>query len=439
MYLFSSSLTRIEEHVLEDLSGLQRLDLSSNQIEIIGHPSSFFDRQFTTATAFLPNFKSSGRLRHVDLSRNNIKHISDDQLYGLKFVQHLNLSVNNIPFIHSGYQWLMGIKTFDASFNRLTYIDQAFGQYQMVAEDINLSHNYLKQISKFSKVSCWNLQTLDLGFNEIESISNAGIQNCLNLENFKAHGNRMKVIKRDDFMHFPRLQNLHLGQNAIVEIEGYSFQQNSELNSLDMSVNALKKLDDFTLAGLLMLRIVNFAKNEIEIISNNTFSNCRLLQYIFLTDNKISFVPPSSFLSLTQLRLVSLKNNRISLPHVDWFYSFSGEYHVDDETGLVLEKKHLLTATINLEENPWTCNCKMSNFANWIRSMNENSSRLGIECIFPRYFRHLKLATISHADLQCSWLFDFKAYTHFYSTYIVISVLLMIAIFWCKIRNASYR
>lgn len=367
--IFSSSRVRgIPYGTFSPLVELRELDLSDNEIEKIGMPTTLSEKFHTNSTVYLPT-ASLSKWRSLDLSENRIKQISVDSLRGMKYLVFLDLSHNNLTRIGNEFAFLMGVKTLDLSHNSIWYLGTRFAHYMVLLDFLNLSRNSITEIPSLALFHCIKLTRLDLSFNLLTSISSAGVSNVecgKSLAHLLLQQNKIFVVRPDDLSVLTLLETLDLSYNAIEQIEGGAFSFCSKLKELRLNNNKLRMINSSSFLGLSKIEVLNLADNEIVKIDENAFSRCVFLKYLYLQNNALTFLYPTLFQDLPLLRIVDVSHNYLTVLHKEWFITSTGRFYVQNDTGQVLPVYNISSASINTEGNLWRCDCKIRRFYYWV-------------------------------------------------------------------------
>ncbi len=283
--------------VLKNLTSLQSLDLSNNQISDISFLKGLTSLQSLDLSvnqisdiSFLKGLTS---LQSLDLSNNQISDISF--LKGLTSLQSLDLSYNQISDI-SFLKGLTSLQSLDLSVNQISDISFLKGLTSL--QSLDLSYNQISDISFLKGLT--SLQSLDLSYNQISDIS--FLKGLTSLESLDLSYNQ---ISDYSFLKgLTSLQSLDLRDNQISDI---SFLKGlTSLQSLYLSGNQISDIS--FLKGLTSLQSLYLSSNE---ISDYSFlKGLTSLQSLYLSSNEIS---DYSFLKgLTSLHTLDLSYNQIS-------------------------------------------------------------------------------------------------------------------------------
>ena len=170
---------------------------------------------------------------------------------------------------------------------------------------INLTHNLLKKIGKFTFFAVtykyWlsfitislaynafgslpTLLDLDLSFNQIKEVANGGVSNLISVKTIYLNDNYLEKM-------FPisvAVNTIHLENNHISKIQAEVFPMINALLAIYLDNNNITKLND------------------------NTFSHCASLNTLSLRNNSIIDVPQKALSPLTSLQNLDLSFNRLT-------------------------------------------------------------------------------------------------------------------------------
>ncbi|CAL7935642.1 unnamed protein product [Xylocopa violacea] len=318
--LSKNSLKTFDMSLLEVLPTLLTLNLSHNQIDSIEHIMN----------------KGSTKIKVLNLSYNNIFNLSKQFSEVLPNVQYLDLSFNKIHFLEDcNLMYLKSLKVIRINNNFLTELNmqmlpktliEVYSGYNEITEILyslpyikvlNVEHNKISNIH--ANLTTNSLQQLNVCGNMLSNFPNILLENLkiLNLCNNKL----FYIPETISTKNFPLLSQLDISQNPI---QNLIITSDLKLNSFianDMSL--LKSIDKDTFANL---------RPPIKQCINLTISNNRMLSFVHedaLKDMNIC----SLDLSNNQLTYVAQK--------------------------LIIHKGTDGTNSINLQMNPFECNCTL--------------------------------------------------------------------------------
>ncbi|TNN03116.1 hypothetical protein fugu_000145 [Takifugu bimaculatus] len=176
-------------------------------------------------------------------------------------------------------------------------------------------------------------------------------------------------------------QRINFGYNSITTIHNRSLAGLKKLELLMLHSNNLHYLPDAVFADLKSLQILKLSYNKLlEIPSSLTFSGLTSLLRLYLDHNLLQHIHPRALLQLPSLRLLRLQGNRLHQLHPHALctlsllntYYFSTLRHLDlsNNSLTTLPRNSLATAplleTLQLQDNPWSCDCRMNWLLTWI-------------------------------------------------------------------------
>ncbi|XP_049584684.1 matrix-remodeling-associated protein 5 [Syngnathus scovelli] len=175
-------------------------------------------------------------------------------------------------------------------------------------------------------------------------------------------------------------RRINLGFNSIQRIHDRSLAGLQRLELLMLHSNDIHQLADALFRDLKSLQILKLSYNKLtEISSTQTFSGLTSLLRLYLDHNHLQYIHPRALLQLPSLRLLRLQGNKLHQLHPQALctlsllntYYFSTLRHLDVSNNSLstLPQATLQTApmleTLALQDNPWSCDCRMSWFPAW--------------------------------------------------------------------------
>ncbi|XP_014206646.1 toll-like receptor 7 [Copidosoma floridanum] len=276
-----NSLTTIPRGTFTRLEQLLVLNLSGNRLK----SDSVNDTTFNGLI----------RLIVLDLSFNELTHISEFMFKDLFFLQILDLRNNSIGHIEPhAFRPLYNLHTLELSDNRLHAIGPQLFNGLFVLNRLTLSGNMISslKIAPLAFRNCSDLKELDLSSNQLTSVPEA--------------------LRNLNF-----LKTLDLGENRITEFHNGSFANLHQLTGLRLIGNEIGNLTRGMLWDLPNLQILNLARNKIQHVERDTFERNTRLEAIRLDGNFLSDIN-GVFAGITSLLLLNLSEN-----HIEWFdYAF---------------------------------------------------------------------------------------------------------------------
>ncbi|KAK9752321.1 Leucine rich repeat [Popillia japonica] len=310
-------------HDLQELNveGCKILQLEASSFETLANLKKIVLK--TRNSDWSPLKKIVLKTRNSDWSPGKSLEINSLSFVGLRELQSLNLSDNNIRALPEGvFCTLQSLKTLNLTYNRLRSVERlGFGDGHMSIcssidlQILDLSHNEIRalpEISGFSRLR--RLQDLDLGYNNISFVSGETLTGLVNLRTLNLANNKIEILPRGIFAGSRELREIHLQNNSLSSLAKGIFHRLEQLIVLDLSGNQLSSghIDAGTFTGLIRLIVLNLSHNSITRIDGRTFKDLFFLQILDLRNNSIGFIEDNAFLPLYNLHTLNLAENRLN-------------------------------------------------------------------------------------------------------------------------------
>ncbi|XP_046683240.1 chaoptin isoform X2 [Homalodisca vitripennis] len=310
---------------LKDLPGdtlapckrLKRLDLHNNSLSVLQRGQ----------------FKGLRDVEFLDLSFNNISKI--DHMADLTKMGWCNFSHNTIPDITSrAFARNAVLRSLSLSYNKLRKIDSSSFRGMRLIRRLYLSDNNIKEVGRGTFDNLARIGTIDLARNQIKKIDFQMFNRLQYVELIDVSSNLVTEIKKHAFKEL-YLVHINLSYNAIAKIEPYAFENCANITVLDMShnkianfpknafdeityatefqlsYNFLTDLSQVPLANMTGIKVLNVSHNEIAVIPRNTFPKLYELHTIDVSYNNLSNIAVTVFQTLFSLRTLLLDHNSL--------------------------------------------------------------------------------------------------------------------------------
>ena len=175
----------------------------------------------------------------------------------------------------------------------------------------------------------------------------------IDFSNNPLHTLGREVIKRAELRDIHKLKFVSCN---ISELEETAFGGLLLLIELDLSRNSIKNVTSKTFKDNLKLRILSLSHNNLRRLENGLFYNLTHLQKVSLDNNAIEFIADSAFHVLPALQNLNLAGNKLTVLGPDFLKKSATNFPK--------------LISLNLEENPWVCDCHLQEFRN--RTVKEN-------------------------------------------------------------------
>ncbi|XP_071128538.1 toll-like receptor 4 [Mytilus edulis] len=265
LYLQHNIIGQIPNKTFEHLNKLDLLDLSFNTLNIDNEDA--FAGQQNLRFLYLKNGLQYYNYTIIRLPKNVFKH-----LFNLTV---LDLSANIMYVDEYTFSGLMNLQHLKLDSNWLRKIPNDTFQYTPKLLILDLSSNFLNNVSKGMFNGLGNLHHLYLNNNWIETIENNAFQSLINLTvldlafNFFIHS-----INKQTFAGLPKLRHLNLHFNNINNISNHTFENLTDLRVLDLSNNKLQSVNGKTFIGLKNLDILRLNSNSLRYNTDRLPQGC---------------------------------------------------------------------------------------------------------------------------------------------------------------------
>lgn len=320
-----------------------------------------------------------------------------------------------------------------------------------VLELLDLSGDKVRSLKNDMFTNFTGLRVMNLSSNKIDDLPR-NVFAKLDLEVLRLSHNHLTAIPFQVFAPMQNLRVLDLSHNGIVTILDHFFKFNRYIEQLLLNNNNITKLTSNALADLAELKRLDLSTNALESVAKGLFDALNNLEYLNLANNPINHVPSSTFRGLTNLRWINLSNNKLKQLTFGLFH-FSPrvrsltldstdievlhnsellglplleELKIRNNKRLVEIEPYVLADTplikyldisgnaltflplalanltqlqsLNIEDNPWACDCRMYWFASWAQQ-HKNVTMSELSC-GPFAYPNDMLPTLNH--LNCT-------------------------------------
>ncbi|XP_058057854.1 insulin-like growth factor-binding protein complex acid labile subunit [Anopheles bellator] len=322
----------------------------------------------------LPNaiFIRFNDLRSLDVCDSRVNNLQDFALNGLRSLETLNLSRNNLTTVKSWSDYdLETLLVLDLRRNLIRAINEAsFRRYPALMK-LNLAVNYIGEVPEGTFKPVAGLKNLNLGKNLLTSVDAGMLRGLTKLTHLALHHNRIRTIHLDAFesnghlrslqlqdnlleafepellANLPRLTFLNVSSNELVAVGNLSFKSNGDLRVLDLSYNRIEQLEDNSFRGLYDLEVLNVSNNHIQSVSKYVLKDFTNLHELNLAANKLDYVGLKLFAFTPRLARLNLSRNAISEIERDVFEDLP-KLHTLDLAGNQLTDDSFLWPLMNL-------------------------------------------------------------------------------------------
>ncbi|CAF1138988.1 unnamed protein product, partial [Brachionus calyciflorus] len=233
IYLNKNFINYIEPNSFCELKSLDRLVLSNNNL---GSIKLYCLRN--VSYLFLSNVGYEGEIDHkrmgdsinlieLGLSDNKINKINFEKMRRLK---QLDLSSNNLSHLtEATVQTFPNLDTLDIRNNKFTQEILSNLKPLKFLNYLDISNNFLTEIKPSDLAENINLIMLNMDDNQINNVEFPSLEN---LSNLNLRNNMLRIIKERSFSNLKFIQDLNLDSNLISQIHSKAFFKNEVLTEL---------------------------------------------------------------------------------------------------------------------------------------------------------------------------------------------------------------
>lgn len=309
-------------------------------------------------------------LEILDLSENIIEDIPENTFRQLINLQKLNLSSNNL--------YVLPDKLFE-NLNDLT---------ELYLSDNKLSSPPFKIIAPLT-----SLTHLDLSKNQISTIQGHTVSNR-NLKTLLLNNNQIRDFPSFLLFNLKQLEYLDLSNNLLSALPDNVFKGLNRLKTLDLMHNNIKTISNSVFHELHHLLKLDLSENPIQSFHNEQFTANTELEVLELDNTQINILSKQVFSSFYRLKALSASHNPYLTTIDQFLLSHSPELQYLDisNNNLTRVPTFLPNLTnlkfVNMEENPWECNCVSSWFIQWFEE--QNSTQTDLQCDGKNMFEAMR-------------------------------------------------
>lgn len=340
------------------------------------------DKELGVVTSFVKD-ECSKFGKTLDVSRNNIFFLHS-RFLNLKDLKCLNLSENAMSQSLNGSEFthLKNLQYLDFSSNRLDLLySTAFQELEnLVILDISNNNHYFESegvthMLNFTK-NLTKLKTLLMNHNKISTSTNTEMESK-SLERLEFRDNRLDMLWRDGdtryvnyFKNLLNLTVLDISHNNLNFIPRQVFGgMPDKLSELYIRGNKLKSFAWGELQLLRSLKVLDLSENHLTTVPR-VLSNCTTsLEKFILHKNQIVRLTPHFLMDAFNLKYLDLSFN-----HIQYIEQSSFPDDVVSQMDMLL-----------LHKNRFMCTCNATWFVKWLNTTNVTIPQLGtdVTCVAP--------------------------------------------------------
>jgi Leucine-rich repeat (LRR) protein len=295
--LSHNNLTEIPV-AIQQLSSLEHLDLSHNQIKSLG-------------THMLTSLKC---LKTLQLHNNKIRHVLRDSLIGLTSLQNLNLSRNKIRSISADFCKEFQLQVLDLSYNFLSHIPPNL----LSIRTLDVRHNRVLKVNDSNSIMMGGTVTeilVDLSHANLvmnpETVLYSQKVTLTKVTTVVLHHCKLTEVNQL-FKGFPALEELDISYNDISKLHADTFKGLNRLKTLQLKHNNLTNILSSHFEHVTNLTWLDVSSNMIQHLQSDCFAQMSKLKHLSLSNNHIFFLELELFQNLTDLEVLDLSSNELT-------------------------------------------------------------------------------------------------------------------------------
>ena len=358
----------------------------------------------------------------LKLTRNSIEHIPQGSFHGLEGLERLDLSNNNLTTCDSSLGQLKSLKHIILSYNPIRSCDFTNIPYTVETirlrraylldvpslcsvngtallpklSELNLDNNKISRISRTFFRCLPSLRKLSLSQNDIQMIPSRAFSDIARLQSLDLSGMKNGIDRiGDNAFDIPSLVKLVFKDNSFdFFVPAYakraSLGKCQRLEKLDLSNNYLPKWPDDAknlFDGLTKLKILHLQNVRWNRVPDKLFTMMPNVEKVRLSNNGITGLNISLFSNDSHIHEMALDGNRIA--------------NVGKSTFTIAFWKSI--REIDMSGNPFACNCELVWFMDKIRNSNVtfNQYPRNYKCLSPPNRKGLRLTHFKLTAREC--------------------------------------
>lgn len=253
----------------------------------------------------------------LNLIDDSIQTISMTPFSYLVDLKKLTITGNQFKLVDLGIiRQLVNLEVLDMSNNKIVSIGLRIGKEMMNLKEINLGQNALIELGDFRDFV--KLKKIDLSNNFIENISTTTFAAQTNLEILVLSANSLSVIEPYAFASLLNLQELYLDLNDLTQIDASLLSGLSKLRLIKLDGNKLVEIMSNSFVSISIDKL-DLSFQNIITIESGAINRCNKLAYIKLANNQIQKISPGFVADMQVIEKIDLSGNVIDKVDYDAF------------------------------------------------------------------------------------------------------------------------
>ncbi|XP_066301390.1 insulin-like growth factor-binding protein complex acid labile subunit [Branchiostoma lanceolatum] len=393
--------------------------------------------------------KGASKLWWLSMARSAISEIEQGAFSDSTSMQILDLSGNLLTTLEGTLKGLSNLNSLSVSGNRVLEVTNSTLTSLTSLRDCWLDNNKIRKIDSGAFKGMGNLNNFFLGNNDLEEMQLNELVGVLKLD---LANNRLQTPPLN-MTAAPNLAILMLSGNPMKSLAPSQFASLKSIYEVDLdNVTALREhtMDPRALCGAPTLQSVSMNNNNFTSFPKDLLTCSKIISYLSLAGNRIAKFKKDAFylMQIVQLNLADNKITNIStlseaLESVIFVYSLTlsgnpmvflpakvypvGSLTFDNMKLRAVDKDafewmgklqsidmgnnrlrfipgklfaNISVEKVDLEGNPWQCDCQMYEFAQWMKN-NNMTEKFDVVCEGPETLKGKHLSEIPLKNLTC--------------------------------------
>ncbi|XP_078703502.1 uncharacterized protein LOC144928697 [Branchiostoma floridae x Branchiostoma belcheri] len=383
-----NAISEIEEGAFSDCASLYNLDLSNNLL--------------TTLEGTLTGLTFSN-LNSLSVSGNRILEITNSTLTSLTSLRDCFLDHNRIRKIESGaFKGMGNLNNFYLGNNELE--EMPLNELEGVLK-LDLTNNRLRT-PPLNMTAAPNLAILMLSGNPMKTLAPSqfsGLKSIFDVDLDNVTAVREHTADFRALCDAPTLESVSMNDNNLTSFPYNLLSCAGNATYISVAGNRITqfKSDDFFF--LREIAQLNLADNRITDISTLTkaLETTLFLFSLTLTGNPMVFLPEKLY-PVASLDLDNMKLCAVDKDAFEWMGKLDSINLAKNRLRFIPGRlfANISVEKVNLDDNPWQCDCQMYEYALWMKTSNK-SEKFDVVCEGPERFNGTYLSDIPLKNLTC--------------------------------------
>ncbi|CAH1238532.1 IGFALS [Branchiostoma lanceolatum] len=386
----NNAISEIEESAFSDCTSLYNLDLSGNLL-----------------TTLEGTLKGLSNLNSLLVSGNRVLEVTNSTLTSLTSLRDCWLDNNKIRKIESGaFKGMGNLNNFYLGNNDLEEmpLNELVGVLKL-----DLAKNRL-QTPPLNMTAAPNLAILMLSGNPLKSLAPsqfASLKSIFEVDLDNVTALREHTMDPRALCGAPTLQSVSMNNNNFTSFPKDLLTCAANITYLILAGNRMAKFkrDDFY--NMRNVVQVDFTDNSITNIStlSEALESITFLDYLTLTGNPMVFLPEYVFpahIEINNLDINDMKLRAVDKDAFEWMGKLQSIDMGKNRLRFIPGKlfANISVEKVNLDGNPWQCDCQMYEFAQWMKNSNM-TEKFDVVCEGPETLNGTYLSEVPLKNLTC--------------------------------------